>query len=259
VVIFHIGGYHGGSFYDNINPAPNDLTAAGFYVFSADYPLAPPNSIKGQPDQNTDPHSGRPPEQTRAVEAVIQAAINDSHCLNSEVGVLGGSAGASHAAFAALDVTNTGLSWPFWAPNVRPNCFVCLSGQYDFAERDADVYTIDHFIHDIENYTASANPVDQYAASPVALIPALVSSGPPLKPMYLFRSFDDSGSPASNSYYLWDDLTLAGFDQSLFRFWNTNSDHAFALWNDFTYDTDPETDITVKDRVIWFFQQYLPN
>jgi hypothetical protein len=39
-----------------------------------------------------------------------------------------------------------------------------------------------------------------------------------------------------------------------------NIDHAFALWDDYTYDTDPVSlSITVKDRVIWFFQQHLPN
>src|SRR5205814_6841920 len=84
-------------------------------------------------------HSGRYPQQTRAVEAFVSAAKADSHCYNHEVGILGGSAGAGHAAFVALDQTDTHSAWPYWSSNARPAFIACFSGHYDLAERDSDV------------------------------------------------------------------------------------------------------------------------
>lgn len=193
---------------------PEDLQAAGFYTLVADYPLAPPHTIQGQANQVDDPRSGRPPQQTNAIEAVIRAARSDSHCLNFEVGVLGGSAGAAHAAFVTLNAISTGDTWPNWSESDRPTCAVCLSGQYDYAERDLDVQdSPSMLIHDIENYTDSIDPTVQYAASPVSLIP--LPTGVSYMPMYFFRSMDDPGSPPSEQYYLWNALTNASVDPSL--------------------------------------------
>jgi len=89
VVILHIGGYKGGGFYDNFHYAPQDLNAAGFYVVVADWPLAPPHSIHGQHVQTTDPASGRPPQQTNSIEAVIRAAAGNTHCYHGLVGGTG--------------------------------------------------------------------------------------------------------------------------------------------------------------------------
>ena len=64
--LLHIGAYHNGN----------------HYVFVANYPLAPPGAIKGQyAIRQVDPdHSGRYPQQTRAVEAFVSAAKADQHC-----------------------------------------------------------------------------------------------------------------------------------------------------------------------------------
>lgn len=168
IVLLHIGGYKSGNFYQSFGHAPQDLAAAGFYVVVADYPLAPPNNITGQyAIQQADPtHSGRYPQQTRAVEAVIDAAKNDIHCYHGLVGVLGGSAGASHAAYIALDVTDTGSAWPFWKASARPKCIVGLSGQYDFSDRSQDVLDEGNFVPNIENYTYTTVPLQQWQYSP---------------------------------------------------------------------------------------------
>lgn len=66
VIILHIGGYHGGDYYDQMNGAAEDLRDAGFYVVVASYELAPKNLITGQ-RAHTDAASGRPPEQTNDI------------------------------------------------------------------------------------------------------------------------------------------------------------------------------------------------
>ena len=69
------------------------LTAAGYMVFNmTEYRTAPPNKLAGQVSL------GRWPDQTNDVELAAAAATTDSRC-NGEVFVVGGSAGASHAAY----------------------------------------------------------------------------------------------------------------------------------------------------------------
>ena len=188
VIILHGGGFHSGNYYENVMSAANDLKNAGFCAVVASYPLAPKNLITGQ-RSHSDPNSGRPPEQTNAVKALVNAARNDSHCYNLEVGILGGSAGASHAAFVALDETDTSGVWPDWNTLKRPNFVAGLSGFFDLAERDDND---DHNINDIENYTHTTAPIEQWNVSPIAKIKA---SGPTFIPMYFIRSEDETGSP----------------------------------------------------------------
>lgn len=258
VVVLHIGGYHGGNFYESLDSAPQDLAAAGFYVFVADYPLAPPNAIPNQAD-HSDSYSGRPPQQTRAVEAFLDAAKNDSHCYHGEVGILGGSAGAGHAAYVALDESYPDPSvWPFWSTANRPLFVACLSGQYDFTERDDDVTM--RFVDDIENYTNTTSPYGQWAASPVAQIAPM----PHFIPMFFVRSEEDSGCPPLQNYYMWNALHNAS-DTVFNRFWTIpgNSQHAFGYWQDAIHDVPPPLSVytasySVEDRVIGYFKQYLP-
>ncbi len=259
IVVLHIGGFKSGNFYQSLGHAPQDLAAAGFYVVVADYPLAPPNNILGQyAIQQADPtHSGRYPQQTRAIEAVIDAAKSDIHCYHGIVGVLGGSAGASHAAYVALDVTFTNNLWPFWSATARPKCIVGLSGQYDFSDRDQDVLDEGNFVPNIENYTYTTVPLKQWQDSPIGLVGGVGSNG--FIPMYCLRASDDPGSPKSNSDYFWYTMKQAGATSPVFLMWevpDTNEEHAFALWNDFTED-NPAYNFKVSDRVIAFFKQYL--
>jgi acetyl esterase/lipase len=72
------------------------LTAAGYMVFMTEYRTAPPNKLAGQVSL------GRWPDQTNDVELAAAAAKTDSRS-NGEVFVVGGSAGASHAAYLAAE------------------------------------------------------------------------------------------------------------------------------------------------------------
>lgn len=243
-----------------MNFAPQDLAAAGFYVVSAGFPLAPPGNILGQYAlQMSDPvHSGRYPQQTRAVEAFIDAARNDPNCYQHRVGVLGGSSGASHATYAALDVSSTSGVWPFWEKTQRPLCVVGLSGQYDFSDRDQDVIDEGNFVPNIENYTYTTVPLQQWQDSPIGLISAAAPQG--FIPTYCIRASDDPGSPKSNSDYFWYTMSQAGANPPTF-FMETvpsSSDHAFGLWGD-PLDDGPIVNYTVRDRVIAFFRQYMYN
>ncbi len=258
IVVFHIGGYKSGDYYQAMNFAPQDLAAAGFYVVSVGVPLAPPGNILGQYDlqQSDAAHSGRYPQQTTAAEAFIDAARNDPNCYDHRVGVLGGSCGASHAMYVALDVNVTYPNWPFWDLSQRPLCAVGLSGQYDFSDRDTDIDM--QFITNIENYLYTTNPMEQWSHSPIGLISAAAPHG--FIPMYCIRASDDPGSPKSNSDHFWFAMTQAGANPPTF-FMETvpsSTNHAFGLWGDYLDDTQL-LNLTVRDRVIAFFKQYLYN
>ncbi|PYL07811.1 MAG: hypothetical protein DME33_09330 [Verrucomicrobia bacterium] len=73
----------------------SDLRDAGYCVFNfTEYRLAPPNKLAGQVSD------GRFPDQTNDVELAAAKAKTDSRC-NGEVFAVGGSAGATHAAWLA--------------------------------------------------------------------------------------------------------------------------------------------------------------
>ena len=250
VIILHVGNFNGGSYYDGLPVrTAQDLADAGFYAVVASYPLAPPRTITGQP-AHTDPASGRPPEQTDAVKALVNAARNDQHCLNNMVGILGGSAGGSHAAFVALDTTSS-VAWPGWDRLSRPNFVACLSGAYDFSDRSDDVTV--PFVRDIENYTNTGSPFGQWSDSPIA------HATSDIVPMYFINSEYDS-MPTSQHYYMFNALYHVGASPSLYKMWTIpgNSNHAFAYWDDPILDTFPQmASWKVKDRVIGYFNQYL--
>ncbi len=117
VLIIHGGNFYGGSpsgSPESVTLA-QDLAAAGYMAFSIEYRLAPPGALSGQVS------SGQFPEQTDDVKMAVRAARVDSRC-NGQVGTVGGSAGASHAAFVAATGT---------PGDDRVEVGVCLSGLYD--------------------------------------------------------------------------------------------------------------------------------
>jgi acetyl esterase/lipase len=117
-----------------------DLADAGYYTLVASYRLAPCGVIMQQPCHDVDALSGRPPEQTDDVKAEIRAIRADTvHC-NGMVGVVGGSAGGSHALFVALDTSTSST----WNSSLRPDCAVGLSGAYDFSDRTPEDYDVHH-------------------------------------------------------------------------------------------------------------------
>jgi hypothetical protein len=179
--------------------ASYDLQQAGFLVFQVEHRLAPPGYLDGQPhgsgQDQTDrpPESGRPPEQTDDIKRQILAAVDDTDC-NQSIYLVGGSSGASHALWVALDSASGAVTR--WDNNVRVKikAVVGLSGIYDLGSRDygGQTFQAGTYVDIIENYTNTHLMMQWYgtqeAASPMTLI-ANASSCPPVM---LFVSDDDT-------------------------------------------------------------------
>src|SRR5438094_2607001 len=122
IIVIHGGEFHGGDFTDI--ETDQDLVCAGFCVFDIEYRLAPPAKVPGQGRD-----LGHYPEQTDDVATAIRAARNPAPTsvafgrVNGRVGAVGGSAGASHAAYCAAGPTLGGD---------QLDAAVLLSGAYDF-------------------------------------------------------------------------------------------------------------------------------
>jgi acetyl esterase/lipase len=122
IIVIHGGGFHSGDFTDL--QTDQDLVCAGFCVFDIEYRLAPPGKLPGQGRD-----LGRYPEQTDDVATAILAARSPAPGsvafgrVNGKVGAVGGSAGASHAAYCAAAPTLGGDQF---------DAAVLLSGPYDF-------------------------------------------------------------------------------------------------------------------------------
>lgn len=251
VLVIHGGGFKMGDFFQgSVEDVAKDLSAAGYYALAVSYRLAPRSLIPGQPDHHGHPESGRPPEQSNDIKALVRAARADPNCKNHKVGVVGGSGGATHASWVALD-TSTSANW---SPEDRVDAAVCLSGAYDFSDR-VDTDTRQYFINDIENYTNLCDRAEQRVLSPVTLVTAPTESVP-FKPMFLVNSDDDTMPP-----HQMDDLECAlegagiHYPSYLAVTVPNSDDHAFALWNDFD-DGYPFAQ-RIKERAIAFLDSYL--
>ncbi len=231
-----------------------DLANAGYYTLVASYRLAPCGQIEGQPCHIDDAATGRPPQQTNDVKAEIRAIRADTAHCNGKVGVVGGSAGASHALFVTLDTSTSGG----WSPTLRPDCAVGLSGAYDYSDRTPEDYGVHHadpvetFAYDVTNYTNTTNLTTQKNLSPVSLVPTAT----PFKPVMLINSRYDP-----MPYHQIFDLTCAfqsnGVNPSLYTVITVpdSSAHAQALW----FETDDGYPVTklISTRVIEFLDAHL--
>ena len=100
IIVIHGGNFDAGDFTNT--QTDQDLVCAGFCVFDIEYRLSPPGKVQGQGSD-----LGRYPEQTDDVATAIRAARNPAPGsvafgrVNGKVGAVGGSAGASHAAYCA--------------------------------------------------------------------------------------------------------------------------------------------------------------
>ena len=109
VIVIHSGGFYSGDF-DNTE-TDQDLVCAGFCVFDIELSCA---SRKTSWRQGRDP--GLYPEQTDDVATAIRAARSPAPGsvafgrVNGKVGAVGGSAGASHAAYCAAAPTLAGAT-----------------------------------------------------------------------------------------------------------------------------------------------------
>src|SRR5205814_3654443 len=131
IIVIHGGHFNAGDFTDL--QTDQDLVCAGFCVFDIEYRLAPPGRVRGQGRD-----LGHYPEQTDDVATAIRAARNPAPTsvafgrVNGRVGAVGGSAGASHAAYCAAGPTLGGD---------QLDAAVLLSGAYDFHDPDSLIDT----------------------------------------------------------------------------------------------------------------------
>ena len=154
VVAVHGGGFRFGSPNDlNLVPVCKDLARTGYLCFAITYRLAQ-NTICNQPATHhlrrtgvagptTDIH-----DQMDDVRTAIIAARQDPQCLNKPVYLIGGSAGGTHALFAAVTGT-AGVD--------KPDAVVALSGSYDGSDLRGlpppSPPNIRPFVQDWEMYT----------------------------------------------------------------------------------------------------------
>ena len=174
IIVIHGGGFKGGDFHDT--RTDQDLVCAGFCVFDIEYRLAPPGELQGE---ESDP--GRYPEQTNDVATAIRAARSPASTsvafgrVNGKVGAVGGSSGASHAAYCAAAPTLGGD---------QLDAAVLLSGSYDFHDPASLIDTrCSRFGADVRNYVG---------CSPG---PACDSDGGLLDLASPYRRFTSSSSP----------------------------------------------------------------
>ena len=86
-----------------VEKVSRDLQSSGYLALAVTYRLARCGRITGQDPNYEDPLSGRPPEQTDDIKSLIKAARSLTNLCNGNVGVLGGSGGASHAIFVSAE------------------------------------------------------------------------------------------------------------------------------------------------------------
>src|SRR5258708_1125585 len=133
IIVIHGGNFSSGDFNGEDRQADEDLVWGGFWVFDIEYRVAPPGKIQGQGRD-----AGRYPEQTDDVATAILAARNPAPTsvafgrVNGKVGAVGGSTGASHAAYCAAAPTLGGD---------QLDAAVLLSGAYDFHDPDSLIDT----------------------------------------------------------------------------------------------------------------------
>jgi len=210
---------------------------------------APDGLLLGQHPHDNTPlgiASGRPPQQSNDVKQQILAAKYDSES-NRIVFLVGGSAGGTHALWAALDPNP---SVPSWSSAEFPRAVVGLSGVYDLSLREPPPSQI--VILDIDNYTNTMEDDEghayQYSVSPIALVAAATN----IPPIRLYATEDDP-VPHQQAENMRTALQLKGADVLEWTIPGTNL-HAFNYW----HTMNPFTGQYVSVEVINFLKSHLP-
>jgi len=239
IIVIHGGGFRSGDF-DDIQ-TDQDLVCAGFCVFDIEYRLAPPGKLQGQ---GSDP--GHYPEQTDDVATAIRAARNPARTsvafgrVNGKVGAVGGSAGASHAAYCAAAPTLGGD---------QLDAAVLLSGAYDFHDPASLIDTrCAQFGADVRNYVGCspgpacdsnggllnlASPYRRFASSssPVFIIATNRDPMPPNQFTILVNKVAAVGVPNCKQLLITERPGLDGCTRHSFEYWSDVAAKAIAFLN----------------------------
>ena len=262
VIVIHGGNWNSGNALQD-QGACRDLAAAGYYVVSVDYELDRCGFIQNQNCHDQDYDGSLPDDlvtrQTNDIKAFVVALRNDSHVDHNKIGVVGGSAGGSHALWVALDTTDTGGNWPFWNTNARPQCVVSLSGVYDFSDRTGPpgLGGVDEeFILGTENYVNSADLNLLKAKSPISLVQAPTDEAP-FVPLFMVNSWFDHPPPYHQMVDMICKFQSVGVPDSSYKTLTIpDSDlHSFHYWSSWDGISDPP--LTVGEDVINFLNAYL--
>jgi acetyl esterase/lipase len=243
IVVIHGAFFNAGNFFNT--QTDQDLVCAGFCVFDIEYRLAPPGRVPGQGAD-----LGRYPEQTDDVATAIRAARNPAPGsvahgrVTGRVGAVGGSAGASHAAYCAAAPTLGGD---------QLDAAVLLSGAYDFHDPASLIDTrCGTFGDDVRNYVGCspgpdcdssgglldlASPYRRFtsSSSPVFVVASNLDPMPPNQFTILVNKVAEVGVRNCENLLITQTPGQDGCTQ-----------HSFDLWPD------------VKDQAIAFFTALLP-
>ncbi len=261
ILILHEGHFAGGSIYSGqLEDIAKELQCLGYFVLIGDYRLAPCGLIEGQTVHSESTQagrdSGRPVQQKNDIKSLIRAARNDTRV--GKLGVLGGSSGATHAAWVAIDQTSSNV-WPVWNKNLRPDAVACLSGAYDFSDRSMPGFRQDDFVQKIENYTDTCVRSEQRELS---IVRKIETSPTDIKPIFAFNC-DDEAMPVSQIGDLTCALQSKGVSSSLYQtlIIPDNHHHAFQYWHDWdgVMPVGDAPTLTIASHVIDFFDTHLKH
>ena len=184
--------------------------------------------------------------ETDDVESFVRAlrfVCSDTGVCNGKIGLVGGSSGATHAAWVILNTNPTpNDDWPHWFENGhddRPDCAALLSGTYDFSDRTPASYPPGHdplpeFIQAVENYTRTGDLTAQKQFSPVYLV-AAPNEDLPFKPLLMINSQYDHPVPSYQIQDMVCALESVGISQTLYQTMtiSDSSEHSSSYWSSY--------------------------
>ncbi len=241
IIVIHGGHFNAGDFTDL--QTDQDLACAGFCVFDIEYRLAPPGRVRGQGRD-----LGHYPEQTDDVATAIRAARNPAPTsvafgrVNGRVGAVGGSAGASHAAYCAAGPTLGGD---------QLDAAVLLSGAYDFHDPASLIDTrCATFGADVRNYVGCspgpacdgngglldlASPYRRFtsSSSPVLIIASNLDPMPPNQYTILVNKVAQVRVPGCGQLLITESPGPDGCTGHSFELWPDVRDQAIVFLNTF--------------------------
>jgi len=241
IIVIHGGNFNSNNFGET--QTDQDLVCAGFCVFDILYRLAPPGKIPGQ---RRDP--GHYPEQTDDMATAIRAARSPAPTsvafgrVNGKVGAVGGSAGASHAAYCAAAPTLGGD---------QLDAAVLLSVASDFHDPASlsDTRCVE-FGEDVRNYVGCspgpacdgdgglldlASPYRRFtsSSSPVFIIASNLDPMPPNQFTILVNTVAEVGVPDCEDLLITQTPGPDGCTGHSFELWPVVADDAIAFLNTF--------------------------